>query len=58
MGKYIDCNKLVIITALKTIHFELTKNAGKKKKIIKHNNVLADLIKKIEISQLLFKYKH
>ena len=56
-------NKLVIITEPKTICFDLPKDVGNNLKheidfTVKHIEFLAKYTIKIEISQLLPKYKH
>ena len=63
MGVSIYDNKLVIITEIKTIRFNLTKTTDNSLKhetefIIKSNEFLAEQRTKKETDQLLFKYNH
>ena len=56
-------NKFVMITELKTIHIDLSKDIDNNLKhefdfIIKHNALLAEHAVKNEIRQLFSKYKH
>ena len=63
MGVYTGDNKFIETTRHKTFHFDLPKDADNNMKhktnfIIKHNELLADHTIKIEIRQLLSKYKY
>ena len=62
MGVHTEGNKLVIIIEPQTFYFGLPKNIDKLKHeidfIIKHNEFLAEYVKKFKIKQLLSKYRH